>query len=137
MKRILLITIVSILFMAITPSTWSEQGTGERIIRPILVSGLVENVMVPTNNWVINMRKCGLIEMDVFVASSPFPKVKFHLGNTGVIERDTPFKRRVITYGMDGWEYGYFLRAVERGFCTITMEVDGQPVTYQFFVADN
>jgi hypothetical protein len=139
MKRILLIGMISMFIMAITPKTWSEQATGHMLIRPIKVSGLVENAMVPANYWVINLKKGGLIEMDVYVASPPFPEVKFHLGDSGVIERAIPSSRWVNNYGLegDGWEYAYFFKAVKRGYCTITMEVDGQPVSYQFFVADH
>jgi hypothetical protein len=137
MKRILFIGMVSIFIMLIPPNTWSEEATGKMLIRPIMVSGIVDNAMVPTNYRVINMRKGGLIEMDVYVASPPFPEVIFHLGDSGVIERATPSIRRVINYGAEGWEYAYFFKAVKRGYCTITMEVDGQPVSYQFFVADH
>lgn len=136
MKRIALVSIIAI--MLITPSAWSEQATGNRLIRPALMWGLVDNAMVPTNSWVINMRRGGLIELDVYVPNPSFPKVEFRISDSNVIRVGTPSSRWVINYGLgdDSWEYAYFFRAIDRGNCTITLEVNGQEVVYQFFVSE-
>ena len=138
MKRYFMIGILAWCAMIPSPYYWSSQGKPNKLIRPILVPDLVENAMIPTNQYVFNMRVGALIEFDVFVSSPPYPEVKFNFDNSAVVERATPFKLQIYDYGMDSaWEYGYFIRAVKKGNCTITLEVDGQPITYQFFVADD